>query len=460
MIRSIYNVNNGTTYDNGNLPLITSAEINDAFIADVNQYLPTVSNYKFEVPSYIIGEMDKANVGALDSIHVKIGYTNGLDYPNRSEFYFHAASAGSIAINCHPQFEMPNGYINISVEAEDKTLVVLKDETITVNSNPGLINITIPSGGIYKISIVSKYRSTADLIMYTRGNLFYKKGAFYGDKVESYRYDTTSFPKLIHIPAGIEKLYFSVNNACYNNCLSGEEVSEAFAIRDNQNQLLTVNKSPTDPSLFYINILNPNEGKFWKVSKMREYNLCFSNISNIELFAKARDCRNIDLSAEVISFLGQCHTRITANTEGSHGTLQIKDGSGSYSYTETKIVDLPILLSPNGIIQFISENGCRISKKASTVPGYLHSISACSSSAEPNYTLLQVYPNPSSGIFSFKMNNIQSELIDIRIYGGRGALLAQIKRGNQVDLSSYPSGVYILTGSTGKNLLRFKLVKM
>jgi hypothetical protein len=33
---------------------------------------------------------------------------------------------------------------------------------------------------------------------------------------------------------------------------------------------------------------NENAGKFWQVTKIREYNFCFANISNIEIFAEPK----------------------------------------------------------------------------------------------------------------------------------------------------------------------------
>ncbi len=460
-IHTLYNVINGTIYENGNMPLITGDEINATFSTDITQYLNTVANYKFEDPLSIVGQMDEANLKPMDSIHVRIAYTNGYEYTNRSEFYFFAPGAGSIALNCIPHFGMPNGFINISVEADDKSLLVVKDVRISAGSNPGLIQIDVPSMGIYKISVVSKLQASADLTIYTKGNTFYKKGPFYGDKVESYRDDTMSFPKYIYIPAGTGKLFFSVNNACpLNNCLSTSQIADAFSIRNDQNQLVNIFVSPSDSSLFFISVPNANQGHFWQVTKMREYNLCLANISNIELFAKPCDCNNVDFTAVVVSSSGECHTRITATTASSNNMWQINDGSRSYSFTGTKTVDLPALLSPNAIIELKSETGCRIHKKTSEIQGYLHSLSACASAGQADLPILIAYPNPSSGVFAFMKNNLPFEFNDIKVYGGNGELEAQLKKANNVNLSSFPSGIYLVIGSDGKDLIKIKLVKM
>ena len=460
-IHNLYNVVDGNAYANGNMPLLTGEEINATFSSDITKYLYTVTDFKFEDPLSVVAHMDDANLKTMDSIHVKIAYTNGYEYPNRSEFYFFAPTAGTLAINCTPQFGMPGGFINISVEADDKPLMVLKDVRINSGNNPGLIPIDVPSMGIYKLSIVSKFKASADLLIYTKGNIFYKKGPFYGDKVESYRDDTTSFPKYIYVPANTSRLFFSVNNACtQNNCLTSSQIADAFAIRNDQNQLVNIIVSPSDSSLFYVNVPNPGQSHFWEVTKMREYNLCFANISNMELFAKPRECNNVDFSATIILSGGECHTRITSKNESSNIRWQITDGARSYSFSGIKRLDLPVILSPGAIIEMKSENGCRIHKKASEITGYLNSINVCALAGQSDLPTITVYPNPSSGVFTFIKNNSLFEFNDIKVYGAMGQLVAQFENTNKINLSSLPSGLYIVTGSNGKDLTRIKLVKL
>jgi hypothetical protein len=285
-----YNVNDGTAYVNGTLPSITDQEIDNNFSEDMAKYAPSVTDFKFENAIDIIKKMNGAGLKPLDKIKVNLAFTNGSDYPGRYGFYFYAPSSGLININCTPTYRMPEkGFINIEVEAIDKPLLVLKDEIISRDNNLTDINVIVPSAGLYKLSIVSKFQTSADIIITTNGNTFFKPGPFYGKVIESYRGDTLkSLPRYVYVP-GISQLYFSINNACYTNtCLSPGAVENAFGIKDNKGKEPLIEVSPFDSSLYKITVPSENAGSFWQVSKMREYRLCFANISNIEIFAERK----------------------------------------------------------------------------------------------------------------------------------------------------------------------------
>jgi hypothetical protein len=254
------------------------------------KYASSVTDFKFENAIDIIKKMNASGLKPLDRIKVNLGYTNGYDYPGRYAFYFYAPAAGTVNINCAPAFRMAGkGFINIEVEATEKSLLVIKDEIISRENNPGDVKVTIPSAGLYKLSIVSKYQTSADIIITTNGNTFFKAGPFYGRVVESYRGDTLkSLPRYVYVP-GISQLYFSINNACYTNtCLTPAAVQNAFGIKDNNGNDPVIEVSAFDSSLYKITVPSANAGSFWQVTKMREYNLCFANISNIEIFAERK----------------------------------------------------------------------------------------------------------------------------------------------------------------------------
>ncbi|MEO5783361.1 MAG: T9SS type A sorting domain-containing protein, partial [Ginsengibacter sp.] len=285
-----YNVTDGTAYLNGSLPSITDEEINNIFSEDVSKYAASVTDFKFEKALDIISKMKASGLKPLDKIKVGIGYTNGYDYPGKYQFYFYAPAAGSININSIPAFNMPEkGFINFTVEAVDKPLLVIKDETISSENNSGNINIIIPSAGLYVITTASKFKSYANLIITTNGNTFFKGGPFYGKRAENYRLDTLkSLPKYFYVP-NISQLYFSINNACYTNtCLSPDAVQRAFGIKDNYGQPPVIEVSPFDSSLYKIAVPSASAGTFWQVTNLREYNFCLANISNIEVFAEKK----------------------------------------------------------------------------------------------------------------------------------------------------------------------------
>ncbi|MDQ6757568.1 MAG: T9SS type A sorting domain-containing protein [Bacteroidota bacterium] len=284
-----YNITDGSAYNNGNLPSINDVEINNNFSQDILKYAASVTDYKFENAIEIIGRMNAAGLKSVSKIQVGIGYTNGYDYPNNSEFYFYAPLAGAVNINCVPEFGMSGkGFINFTVEAIDKPLLVIKDETISRENNPGDLKVIIPSAGLYKLSIVSKYKSYANLTITTNGNIFFKR-VFYGPRVENYRDDNwKNLPKYFYVPQ-ISQLYFSINNACYtNSCLTPYGVEAAFGIKNNKGNNPQIEVSPFDSSLYKISISDSTASSFWKVTQMREYNFCFANISNIEIFAEPK----------------------------------------------------------------------------------------------------------------------------------------------------------------------------
>lgn len=285
-----YNVSNGAAYQNGSLALISDEEINNNFYNDVAAYATAVTDYKFENAVDIVGKMKAAGLKALDKITVGIGYTNGYEYSNRCEFYFYAPAPGKVDLACTPAFDMPGyGYINFTVEAVDKPLLVIKDQTMSRENVVNKIDINVPAAGLYKLSVVSKFKSAVDLTITTNGNVFFKTGPFLGKRAENYRIDNfKSLPKYIYVP-NISQLYFSINNACYTGrCLSPVEVQNVFGIRDNNGKTPVIEVSPFDSSLYKISVPVENSGTFWQVTKMREYNFSFANISNIHIFAEAR----------------------------------------------------------------------------------------------------------------------------------------------------------------------------
>ncbi len=284
-----YNTINGSAYRNGNLTLISNEQINNNFSEDLVKYASSVTDFKFDNAVDIINKLTVAGLKPMDKINVGIGYTNGFNYPNRCEFYFYAPAAGMVNIHCIPTFEMPGySYLNFTVEAADKGLVVIKDETLTREKILENINFNIPSVGLYKLSVVSKFKSSCDLVITTNGNTFFK-GPFYGKGAENYHSDNLkSMPKYFYVP-NISQLYFSINNACYtNSCLTPDKVESAFGIKDNHGKNPDIEVSPFDSSLYKISVPSSDAANFWQVTQMREYNFCFANISNIEIYAEPK----------------------------------------------------------------------------------------------------------------------------------------------------------------------------
>ena len=368
-----YNTANGTAYLNGNLSLITNTEIDNNFSNDVSQY-GFITNYKFENAA-ILSKMKQASLKPLEKINVKISYTNGIDYSNRSEFYFYAAGKGTVILNYTAHFGIPDkGVVNFTAEADDNPLLIIEDETVSAINNPGIIKIDVPSAGVYKLSIVSKFQTSVDLSITTNGNIFFKKGAFYGDKVENYREDWNSLPKYFYVPENINELYFSVNNACqYNtNCVTTSQIKNAFAIKDNNDQNADLLSFSGDPSLFKINIATNSAGSFWQVTKMQEYNLCFANISNIEIYAEKKVCKDCDLPTQPVNLNDNIVPFPNPSTGIFHFTrssksivvdnIEVYNAQGKIvgDFNNTESINISSI--PSGIYLFSAKIGNKVSK--------------------------------------------------------------------------------------------------
>ncbi|HUS00354.1 MAG TPA: T9SS type A sorting domain-containing protein [Chitinophagaceae bacterium] len=356
-----YNVYEGSAYLNGSLPLITDEEINKNFSNDLLQY-NSVTDYKFDNAVDIINKMKTEGLKPMDKIHLKIGYTNGYNYSNRAEFYFYAPAAGTVNINCIPNFDMPGkGFLNLSVEADDKALLVVHDETITPDHNPGNITVKVPSPGVYKLSLVSQWKTGVDITITTNGTTFFKKGPYYGNRIESYKDDNWKyFPKYFYVP-NISKLYFSINGSCYTGtCLTPSNVINAFGIKDSKGKEPLIEVSPKDSSLYSISVSAENAGRFWQVDKMREYVFCLANISNIEIYAEPKPQAGAMLALETEAIAYPNPSNGIFNFKKNNVALQLNriniynpQGEKVADVSNTSSIDLSRL--PSGVYIFSAQ---------------------------------------------------------------------------------------------------------
>jgi len=79
---------------------------------------------------------------------------------------------------------------------------------------------------------------------------------------------------------------------------------------------------------------------------------------------------------------------------------------------------------------------------------------------ERNKTIddISVYPNPSSDIVNFGLPNSIIHL-NLKVYNNLGKLLF-VSKTNQIDLSNYPKGIYLIHFSDGENVVIKKLIKL
>jgi hypothetical protein len=325
--RTKYNVVTGTAYQNGNLPLITAAEIDNNFSQDLTKYANQIEKFNLKEAAFIKDQFKSANITPLEKINTKIEYTNGMDYYNKTSYGIIAPAAGNFTIQYTPRFDMPaKGYINFLVEAADKTLQIVKDFSIDNTSPAGLLKIVLPEAGKYILTIVSKYKSAVDLTFTTNGNYFYKNGAFLGTITENYKAYLLSLPGYFYIPIGLDKIYCDITNFNGVKYASAETLNRSFGIKDHNGNLVQLHLvSPKDSSLFYLEIPEGAAGNFWQVTTMAQYSLQFVNISNVLWYAQRKACTVAYFSATVINKSGNCFTRLTTTANAANLNWEVND---------------------------------------------------------------------------------------------------------------------------------------
>ncbi len=462
-----YNVVNGTAYQNGNLPLITTAEIEQYFLQDIALESNLVDNYRFEDAAFIKDQITKNNLKPLNDIKVQISYTNGVDYSNRKEFYIDAPAAGSFSIQYTPHFNISGkGYINFTVESAIHSLQVIKDFSIDNTSGEGKITVSLPNAGIYILSVVTKFKSVVDLSISTNGNYFYKNGPFIGDVTENYTASPLSAPGYFYVPKGINKVYFAVNNS--NSGVTGfasaEHISKAFVIKDNSGFILLPHLvTPTDSALFYIEVPAGGSGTFWQVQVLEQYRLCFCNISNVQWYARENVvCSNADFIVSVQNNKGNCITRLTATAGKGDFKWVINDSVKITIIENQAVVDLQGTGSPNTIVTLYNGKECSNSKRLGDDKNFLTDKNACSATSKLKELPVSpvVYPNPSNGRFNFLQNGQSLTVNEIEVTNAQGQQVGLFKNMNHLNISTAAKGIYwykiLVNGVESKG----KLVKL
>lgn len=461
-----FNIVNGTIYNNGQLPLITTEEVDAFFNADVAFQTQLIQRYSFKDAAEIQQQFEDHKMEPLEKIEVQLGYTNGKDYTARSEFYLLAEKAGSFTIKYNPQFDMPGkGFINITVEEVSKTLGIITDQAVDRSNGPGIIQVDLPQKGTYKLSISSKYKSSAAIIITTNGHYFYKSGPFFGSSVENYRGNLLSLPGWFYVPAGIDKVFFSVNNSNPGGAgfVSPDEISKTFMFRDDKENAVEPTLTGTaDSGLFYLQLPAGHTGVFWHVFKMEQARLCFANISNIEWYARRKPCTDNDFTASIQPGVTGCITRVKAHRNTTNLSWEVYDAQRWYRYTNSQVIELPAGISPNAIVQLKTGNDCVVTKRIGDDLQYLLQKSTCSLSATPASSSAKViiYPNPGTGVFRCMLNGEPVIAQEAIVFNASGLRMANFTNTQQFNISTLPPGVYFYTLVIDKVTYKGKLVKM
>ena len=445
-----YNVVNGTAYLNGNLPLITAAQVENDFKTDFSKFSNVINRYKFETTDVIADRFNAAGLINNKEIKVQLDYTNGMDYYNRSEFYIKAPAAGSFTINYSPGFQMADkGYINFTVESTDKALDIIEDFSLDRNAKAGSITIKLPAAGNYKLTVCSKYKSKVTLSITTNKNVFYKKGIFFGKATESYEKDI-DMPGYIYIPTGIDKLYFSIgnSNAGGKGFKSEAHINSAFVIQDNNGNTLKARfVTPNDSALFYIEIPRESAGKFCRIiRKFYQYSLVFSNVNNYLWYAQPKPlpCKEADFTIDVINKNGQCITQLTANTKSGQFVWEITDADKTYTFSNQRVIELPGYISSNAIVTLTNGINCSLTKDLGNDEKLKSTKQACENKTEiTGISIIPVlYPNPSTGNFKLMQDGTRLVANQVIIINAQGNNVAAFGNTQQFNISNLPAGMY------------------
>jgi len=460
-----YNTINGTAYQNGNLPLITTEEINVYFAKDLQKEGDLINQFSFATIAAIKADFDKSNLVTVEKIDVFINFTYGKDYASRSEIDIKADKAGSFQIKYSPQFGMPQmGYINFTVEAADKTTGIVKDFSIDRNGTAGILYVALPAAGTYKLTVTTKYKSALALTITTNGNYFYRNGPFLGNTIENYRGNLLSLPGYFHVPSGLKKVYFSINNSNPGGMgyATAAAINAAFLFKDNNNNPVTAKLvNSNDSALFYLDIPAGSDGYFWKAFKMEQYRFCFSNISNVQWYAAKKACTIADFKITVENKSGNCVTKLSSIATNGNLKWQVYDAGILYEYPNISVIDLPNIISPNAIITLFNGSDCYTTKRLGDDPLYIKSLTACATgSVIPALAAaVSVYPNPGTGIFKCQQNGQAVLANDILIYNSMGSKVATFSNTQQFNIVQLPAGIYYYQVVIEGQPYRGKLVK-
>jgi hypothetical protein len=465
-IHTRFNPYTGTAYLQGGLAQITAAEINANFAADCAIHNSTVTQFSFQDAVAIKTQFDRCNMEPLEKISVKINYTQGKDYGTKCEYYFIATAAGSFSIKYKPRNDIADkSYINFTVEAINETLGIIKDHSIVNNNAAGILYISVPAAGTYKLSILTKYKTAADIVINTNGNYFYKNGPYLGNTIENYRGDLLSLPGYFYVPENISKIYFSLNNSYSSSdgFATPATVSGLFNFKDNNNHLIEPKvASSGDSALFYLEVPQGSAGSFWQSFKMEQLRLCFSNITNIQWYARRKACTVADFKATIKKIAGECITQLTTSSNSNYLRWEVYDALKWYSFSNTSTIDLPNYISPNAIVTLISNGNCLVTKRIGDDVEYLHQKTSCATGAAPEIASVKlvVYPNPSSGIFKCLQDGEPVLAEEIKICNTAGARMAAFKNTQIFNISQLPAGIYIYSILIKQMIYTGKLIKL
>lgn len=170
--------------------------------------------------------------------------------------------------------------------------------------------------------------------------------------------------------------------------------------------------------------------------------------------------------SQVVNVTVNPQPTVTATTSSSlicagQSVTLTANGASSYTYNPGNITGNPIALSPSVTTTYyiygVDGNGCANSTFL------VQYVSNCTGVNELNSSaLFTVYPNPTEGEFTFKMNT-KSENVQVELYNMLGQLMVKQNISDakfRFNIKEQPNGIYYLKViSSGKIVFTSKLIK-
>lgn len=288
-IKIKYNVTNGTAYNNGTLPQITTAEIEQNFRLDVERYANLMNGFQYVSDAETAANFSISGIKPISDISIKVKYTNGLNYYSKAGYAIIANKKGSFTIKYKAKYDNADrGYVNFVVEAVDEDLNIIKDVVLSNTNTQGEITINLPKAGRYNFSMITKYQVTVDLSIQTNDNLFYGKSGYSVSRINTYTSDVNRY---FFVPNKISRLYFTINNYIGGKYIMGDALATSLQLQStNDNNIAKpILVTPLDSSFFYIDIPANAKGKFWSIANANKYSIQLVNVSNSFWFAQPKE---------------------------------------------------------------------------------------------------------------------------------------------------------------------------
>lgn len=256
----------------------SDAQINTIFEQDLLDY-PLYDDYHFANIIDIINQIDVLGYRPKQMIHQQLPETYS---PSLGYSHIYAPAAGNIKVYYKIEFDS-SGSKPILITLENKNQLYADAQTIYyANGDTGEITLTIPTAGYYVLLYTTPSHMKVNYHFQTNDNLFYKQDGITVDFANIYL-DKASAARYFYVPEGTAKIWLTSNNACgLYGCLDTLMLRFSVNFFNSDSIAPPIYYSGFDSSLFYIEVPDSMDGKFWQMydRSITGYAISFANISN------------------------------------------------------------------------------------------------------------------------------------------------------------------------------------